>query len=174
MFPVLCAPRNIHTTELSSFSSQYLCACARDLSLLLFLCLVILSNANKREKPRFQGCSPVQASFLTVYSQRTRGEVKCSQHKAGSDMAAALTVPEQSHPGPRFGFLGQHVALGSDVLVQNCTRTADADSREVFVPYQSLSSFPLQSGTKDLGLGPVHEPPRTYQVSFVLTESQAA
>lgn len=72
MFPVLCAPRNIHTTELSSFSSQYLCACARvDLSLLLFLCLVTLSNANKREKPRFQVCSSVQASFLVVYTQRT-------------------------------------------------------------------------------------------------------
>lgn len=65
-------------------------------------------------------------------------------------MAAVLAALEQSDPGQRFGLLGQHIALGSDALVQNCTRTADTDNREVFVPNQPPSSFPLQSSTKIL------------------------
>lgn len=79
-------------------------------------------------------------------------------------MAAVLAALEQSDPGQRFGFLGQHIALGSDALVPNCTRTSDTDSREVFVPKQPPSSFPLQSSTKILVWVPctIHHAPTKF------------
>lgn len=59
MFPVLCAPRNTHTTELSSFSSQYLCV-SGFISLFISLSGHTLQSQQK-ENDHFWGCWPVQA-----------------------------------------------------------------------------------------------------------------